>query len=53
VAVTRDNEELAVRVEDDGSVRTSAMAELDDRVGALGGWLEVGPVMVRAAIPCA
>jgi hypothetical protein len=29
------------------------MVELDDRVGALGGRLEVGSVILRAAIPCA
>lgn len=49
----RDEERLLVEVEDDGSERTSTMIHLADRVGAIGGRLEVEPTTLRAAIPCA
>jgi signal transduction histidine kinase len=52
VTAVRDNDELVVTVEDDGSERTSTIVQLDDRVGALGGRLEVGSMTLRAAIPC-
>lgn len=52
VTATRDHKQLVVIVEDDGSERTSAMVRPADRVGAVGGRLEVGPVTVRAEIPC-
>jgi len=41
-----------VTVEDDGSDRSSALIHLADRVGALGGSLEVGQTTLRAEIPC-
>jgi signal transduction histidine kinase len=43
---------LTVEVSDDGAARTSGMIRLLDRVGALGGRLDVSPTMVRAEIPC-
>jgi signal transduction histidine kinase len=52
VSAVRDREQLEVTVEDDGSQRTSAMIQLDDRVGALGGMLKLGPRTLVAAIPC-
>jgi signal transduction histidine kinase len=52
VTAVRDNDELVVTVDDDGSERTSTIVQLDDRVGALGGRLEVGSMTLRAAIPC-
>jgi signal transduction histidine kinase len=52
VTATRDDERLVVIVQDDGSKRTSEMVRLADRVGALDGSLEVGPMMLRAEIPC-
>jgi signal transduction histidine kinase len=52
VTAVRDNDQLVVTVEDDGSERTSAMVQLDDRVGALGGRLVVGSMTLRATIPC-
>jgi hypothetical protein len=42
-----------VKLEDDGSARTSAMIHVADRVGALGGRLEIEPTTLRAEIPCA
>jgi signal transduction histidine kinase len=53
VTAMRRDERLIVSVEDDGSERTSAMVRPADRVGAVGGTLEVGPATVRAEIPCA
>jgi signal transduction histidine kinase len=53
VTVAREDERLVVNVEDDGFGRTSAMAQSADRVGALGGSLEVGSMILRAEIPCA
>jgi signal transduction histidine kinase len=47
------DERLLVKVEDDGSERTSTMIHLADRVGAIGGRLEVEPTTLRAEIPCA
>src|SRR3984957_6222201 len=43
---------LTVTVEDDGQARTSPMAEIADRVGALGGILTVEPTWMGAQIPC-
>jgi signal transduction histidine kinase len=53
VTAARDDERLVVTVEDDGSERSSAMVQSTDRVGALGGSLEVEPTTLRAEIPCA
>ena len=53
ITAVRHDERLVLGVEDDGSERTSAMTRPADRVGALGGTLEVGPMIVRAEIPCA
>jgi signal transduction histidine kinase len=53
VTAAREDERLVVSVEDDGFGRTSAMAQSADRVGALGGSLEVGSMILRAEIPCA
>jgi signal transduction histidine kinase len=53
VSVLRHDERLVVKVEDDGSGRTSTMIHLADRVGAVGGRLEVEPTTLRAEIPCA
>ena len=52
LTAVRDDDRLVIAVEDDGSERTSAMVQLTDRVGALGGTLKVGSTSVQAAIPC-
>jgi signal transduction histidine kinase len=52
VSAPRRDERLVVNVQDDGSERTSTMVHLADRVGAVGGSLEVEPTTVRAEIPC-
>jgi signal transduction histidine kinase len=44
---------LVVTADDDGAPRTSSMVAAADRVGAVGGVLEVQPMKVRADIPCA
>jgi signal transduction histidine kinase len=53
VSTPRDGERLVVTVEDDGSERTSTMIHLADRVGAVGGHVEVKATTLRAEIPCA
>jgi signal transduction histidine kinase len=52
VRALRHEERLVVKVEDDGSERTSTMVHLADRVGAVGGRLEVEATTLRAEIPC-
>ena len=53
VGALRHEQRLVVRLEDDGSARTSEMIHVADRVGALGGRLEIEPTTLRAEIPCA
>ena len=52
VDVGREGERLIVTTGDDGADRTSTLVHLADRIGALGGSLEVGRTDLRAAIPC-
>jgi signal transduction histidine kinase len=52
VAAIRDDGQLVVTVEDDGCARTSEPIHLADRVGAVGGSLDVGQTTLRAEIPC-
>jgi signal transduction histidine kinase len=52
VDVDREGERLLVTVEDDGSEHSSPLIHLADRIGALGGSLEVSQTTLRAAIPC-
>jgi signal transduction histidine kinase len=53
VNTVRENAGLVVVVDDDGSNRDSAPVRLADRIGALGGTLDVEPTRLRAMIPCA
>jgi len=53
VEIRREDSRLSVKVEDDGVQRDSQSLQVADRIGALGGSLEVGSTMVRAGIPCA
>jgi signal transduction histidine kinase len=53
VSVLHEGDRLVVDVEDDGSGRSSTMIRLADRVGAVGGGLEVEATTLRAEIPCA
>ncbi len=53
VAVERDGDRLVIRIADDGEPRTTRLLHVADRVGALGGAVDVGPRMLRAEIPCA
>ena len=50
--VRRDDEHLVVTIEDDGARRSGGLLHLADRVGALGGALEVGDTTLRAELPC-
>jgi signal transduction histidine kinase len=52
VTVAHRDGRLTVTVEDDGQGRTSPMAEIADRVGALDGILTVEPTWMGAQIPC-
>ena len=51
VAAVHEGSLLAVTVKDDGQARASAMMHVADRVGALGGGLDVEPAALRAEIP--
>jgi signal transduction histidine kinase len=53
VGIAREGERLVVTADDDGAPRMSSMIVAADRVGAVGGVLEVQPTKVRADIPCA
>jgi signal transduction histidine kinase len=53
VGIARERGRLVVTADDDGAPRTSSMVAAADRVGAVGGVLEVQPMKVRADIPCA
>jgi signal transduction histidine kinase len=53
VSALQDDGRLVVKVDDDGSERTSTMIHLADRIGAIGGSLAVEPTTLRAEIPCA
>ena len=50
--VRREGGQLVITVEDDGAPHGSRLLRLADRVGALGGSLEVGATTLRAEIPC-
>ena len=52
VDAKREGGRFIVTVVDDGSSRSSPLVRVGDRVGALGGSLEVGPRTLRAVIPC-
>ena len=53
VDVRRKGMHLVVTVGDDGAAGRSALVHLSDRIGALGGSLEVEATALRAVIPCA
>ena len=53
VNADHDGDQLRILIEDDGVERTSSMIQAVDRVGSLGGTLEVGPRVLRGEIPCA
>lgn len=53
VATVGDDAGIVVTVEDDGSERASDLVALADRVGAVGGDLQVESTRLRGDIPCA
>jgi signal transduction histidine kinase len=53
VRVCQDDAHVVVSVDDDGTPRTGSLIHVADRVGALGGSLEVNTSTLRAEIPCA
>jgi signal transduction histidine kinase len=52
VDVAREDQQLVVQVRDDGAAGASGLLPIADRVGALGGSLEVRSHSLRAEIPC-
>jgi signal transduction histidine kinase len=52
IDANRESGRLVVTVEDDGRERSSPLVHLADRIGAVGGSLELGETTLRAAIPC-
>ena len=48
----REGGHLIISLEDDGARRSGRLPHLADRVGALGGTLDVGATTLRAEIPC-
>jgi signal transduction histidine kinase len=53
VGVGREGERLVVTIRHDGADRSSELIKVADRVGSLGGTLELGRGSLRAVIPCA
>src|SRR5581483_9928220 len=51
--VRGENGLVAVQLDDDGAARDSPLVNLADRVGALGGRLELGATTLRAELPLA
>ena len=53
VTATRTADRLVIDVHDDGQARDAGLVHVADRVGALGGTVQLGGTDVRAEIPCA
>jgi signal transduction histidine kinase len=53
LSTTKEDSMLIIVVEDDGVKRTSNMVLASDRVGAVGGSIDVESTRLRAVIPCA
>ena len=51
-AAVRDSR-VVITADDDGAPRATSLVHVADRVGALGGVLDVAPTTLRAEIPCA
>jgi signal transduction histidine kinase len=52
-AVSYEADVLVVEIHDDGQPRGAPLVHVRDRVGAVGGSLELGPMQLRLEIPCA
>ena len=53
IDVCRGTDRLVVTVRDDGTPRVTTLAPVVDRIGALGGTIDVAPTSLHAEIPCA
>jgi signal transduction histidine kinase len=53
VSAAVHDDQLVVTASDDGAPRAGTLVHVADRIGALGGVLEVAPTLLRAEIPCA
>jgi hypothetical protein len=49
----REDGRLVVEARHDGDGEGGSLVHVADRIGALGGTLEVGPARLRAEVPCA
>ncbi len=52
ISIVEAEERLCITVEDNGTNRSSSMIQVADRVGAVGGTLDVQPTSLRAEFPC-
>jgi signal transduction histidine kinase len=52
VSAALRNGHLLITADDDGTPRAGAMVHVADRLGALGGALEIASTSLRAEIPC-
>jgi signal transduction histidine kinase len=52
VQMTREDDQLVVTVHDDGTARRADLVHVADRIGALGGALDIAATTLRAEIPC-
>jgi signal transduction histidine kinase len=52
VEVVQAGDRLVATARDDGAPRGSALTHLADRIGALGGSIDIGATTLRAEIPC-
>jgi signal transduction histidine kinase len=53
VSATVRDRRLVIVADDDGGLRETSLVHVADRVGALGGGLDLTPTALRAEIPCA
>jgi signal transduction histidine kinase len=53
VTATVHDDRLVVSASDDGTPRETSLVHVADRVGALGGTVELAPTLLQAEIPCA
>ena len=53
VRIARNHRGLTTEVTDDGSARSAGTLPAEDRIGALGGSLDVGVTWLRVEVPCA
>jgi len=53
IVVEENDERLSIEIDDDGGPRTTDLVHVHDRIGALGGTVNIGPRTLIAVVPCA